>query len=84
MAYELRENSGSLFKNKKDGARQPHTTGTALVGGVKYYISCWTRKDKNGDDWHSLSFTLFEERKPAENETPQPKQELKDDDIPFN
>lgn len=63
MAYEQRENSGSLFKNdKKTEGKHPNARGSALVGGVEYWVSAWTKKDKNGNPWQSLSFTKKEEQ----------------------
>lgn len=58
MAYEQKENSGSLFKNdKKTSDSQPNAKGEAKIGGVVYWVSAWTKKDKNGNPWQSLAFT---------------------------
>lgn len=57
MAYEMRENTGSLFKNeKKEKETHPNARGSALIGGVEYWVDAWTKKDKNGNPWQSLSF----------------------------
>jgi hypothetical protein len=57
MAYEPREMSGSLFKNdKREKDTQPNARGTALINGVLYDISAWTKKTNSGDKWQSLSF----------------------------
>ncbi len=57
MAYEQRDMTGSLFKNdKRENDSQPNAKGTAKIGGVEYYVSAWTKKDKNGNPWQSLSF----------------------------
>lgn len=56
MAYEKRDNSGSLFKNdRREKDTQPNARGTALIGGVEYEISAWTKDGRNGK-WQSLSF----------------------------
>ena len=66
MAYEQRDNSGSLFKNeKKETENHPNATGSAMIGGVEYWVSAWTKKDKNGKPWQSLSFKVKEERPAA-------------------
>jgi hypothetical protein len=80
MAYEMKENSGSLFKNAKKAAdSHPGATGSALIGGVEYWVSAWTKKDKNGNPWQSLSFTRKDEKKVEKQSTkPDP-----DDSIPF-
>lgn len=58
MAFEMKENSGSLFKNdKRMGESHPNAKGTALIYGVEYWVSAWTKKDKNGNPWQSLAFT---------------------------
>ena len=58
MAYQQKDNSGSLFKNdRREHEAQPNAKGTALIGGIEYYVSAWTKKDKNGNPWQSLSFT---------------------------
>jgi hypothetical protein len=57
MAYEPREMSGNLFKNdKREKDTQPNARGTALIDGVLYEISAWTKETKSGDKWQSLSF----------------------------
>lgn len=62
MAYELRDNSGSLFKNeKREKDTHPHATGTAMIDGVEYYVSAWTKEGKNGR-FQSLAFKRKESR----------------------
>lgn len=57
MAYEQRDNSGSLFRNdKKEQDSHPNAKGSAMIDGVEYWVSAWTKKDKNGNPWQSLSF----------------------------
>jgi len=58
MAFEQKDNSGNLFKNdRKTEESQPNAKGTAKINGVIFYVSAWTKKDKNGNPWQSLSFT---------------------------
>lgn len=83
MAYEHKENSGTLFKNdKKSSDSQPNARGEANIGGQMYWVSAWTKKDKNGNPWQSLAFTP----KDAD-EQPAPKKkhivEEDEDSIPF-
>ena len=57
MAYEMKELSGSLFKNqKKEKDTHPNATGSCLIDGVEYWISAWVKEDKNGNKWQSLAF----------------------------
>ncbi len=60
MAFEIRELSGSLFRNTKreEGSNQPNAKGECRIDGVLYEISAWTKKDKNGNPWQSLSFKV--------------------------
>ena len=56
MAYEQRELQGSLFKNeKKEKDNHPNMTGSALIDGVEYWVSAWTKTGGKGK-WISLAF----------------------------
>src|SRR5688572_13897436 len=49
MAYELRDGQGSLFRNdRREKDTQPHARGEALIGGVLYEVSAWTKEGKKG------------------------------------
>ena len=62
MAYEQRDNSGTLFRNdKREKDSQPNATGTAMVDGVEYYVSAWTKEGRNGK-FQSLAFKRKDER----------------------
>ena len=68
MAYEQKDNSGSLFKNdKKETDSHPNAKGTAKIGGVEYWVAAWTKRDKNGNPWQSLSFTPKDNDRQREN-----------------
>lgn len=57
MAYELKDNSGSAFKNrKKEKDSQPDLTGEAMIDGKIYWVSVWQKLDKNNNPWVSFSF----------------------------
>jgi hypothetical protein len=81
--FTQKDLSGSIFKNlKKTMENQPHMTGSALIGGVDYWVSAWTKsEDKNGNRWQSLSFTLKDQTKTRE-QADKAVADL-DDDIPF-
>lgn len=68
MAFELKEGQGSLFKNeRREKDTHPHAKGTALIAGVAYWVSAWTKEGKGGK-FQSLSFTPKESfQKPAGN-----------------
>lgn len=57
MAFEKRDNSGTLFKNaKKEKETHPDYNGDVTVNGESYWISGWLKKDRNGNTFMSLSF----------------------------
>ena len=58
MAWELRNNSGTLFKNtRKTSPKHPNATGTCMIDGKVYEVSAWTKEGNNGP-FQSLSFKL--------------------------
>ena len=63
MAYEHKDNSGSLFKNdKREKDTHPNATGTCMIDGVEYYVSAWTKEGAKGK-WQSLAFKRKEEKR---------------------
>lgn len=57
MAYEQRDNSGSLFKNdKKTEPKHADYKGDATINGQQMWISAWI-KDGSRGKFMSLSFT---------------------------
>lgn len=49
MAYEQKDNTGTLFVNdKKQSDRHPDYTGTIIVDGRPYWLSGWKKQGKNG------------------------------------
>lgn len=85
MAYELRDNSGTLFRNdKKETEKHPDRTGTAMIGGKKYYVSGWIKEGAKGL-FMSLAFKPIEAKADAEipPKPPAKRVDLMDDEIPF-
>lgn len=79
MAYEQKEMSGSIFKNeKKEKDSHPNMTGSALIDGVEYWVSAWTKEGKKGR-WQSLAF----KRKDARTAKPAKQSKPDDEDLPF-
>lgn len=57
MAFEMKENTGSLFKNdKKESENHPDYTGQALINGVPMWISAWIKETGEGKKFFSFSF----------------------------
>jgi hypothetical protein len=64
MAYEQRDNSGSLFRNeRKDKDSHPDYTGNGMIDGKGYWFSAWIKKDRNGKSFMSMSFKPKEEQR---------------------
>lgn len=66
MAYELRDNSGSMFVNeRKEQDSHPDRTGSAMIGGVEYWVNGWIKQSEGKPPFLSLSFKP-KDAKPAE------------------
>lgn len=84
MAYEKRQNTGTLGKNKrKEQDNHPDYAGQINVDGRDYWLSGWVKENKEtGERFFSLSVKPKEQRaekpKPAPVVSGEP-----DDDIPF-
>jgi hypothetical protein len=89
MSYEQKDNTGSLFKNqRKEKDTHPDATGSITVDGVAYWISAWSKQDRNGNHYQSLSVRRKEQTMPAANTDgqrvmPRKRDELYDESIPF-
>lgn len=92
MAYEIKDNTGSLFRNnRKEKDTHPDYNGSVRIEGHDMWISAWLKEDKNGQKYFSLAF----KRKDGTAARPDPAQEFKaeakrvfpdarlDDEVPF-
>lgn len=63
MAYEQRDNSGSVFENdRKESDRHPDYTGKAMVGGVMYWASMWVKEKQDGSEYFSFSLKPMDDQ----------------------
>jgi hypothetical protein len=87
MAYEQRDNTGAMFKNtRKENDKQPNLTGNALIDGVEYWVSGWTKVDKNNEKWISFAVKRKDGDMAAGGRPAPSRQtatELAEDDLPF-
>ena len=61
--YEQKDNSGALFINdKREKDTHPNAKGSALIGGVEYWVSAWTNTSSKGTKYQSLSFQRKDEK----------------------
>ena len=83
MAYEMKPDTGSLFKNdRKEKDTHADYRGSLNVGGVEYWIDAWLNESANGTKYMGLKV----KPKEARNEAPtrrQPAAADLDDDVPF-
>ena len=83
MAYEQKDNSGSLFRVEEDKKRErgPDYSGTAMIDGTEYWMDAWLKASEPGRKWMSFSFKPKEKKAPTK-----PANKPADDyvdDIPF-
>lgn len=72
--YEQRDNSGTLFKNdKREAETHPHAKGKAMIDGVMYWVSAWTKDGAKGR-FQSLSFKRMD-RQPGEQSESRPQRQ---------
>ena len=82
MAYEMKEATGSLFKNdEKTDETHADFNGSCLIGGAEYWINAWVNtytKDGAQRKYFKLSF------RPKAAQPAKPKTaHTMDDDIPW-
>jgi len=65
MAFEQKDNSGSIFVNdNKTQDTHPDRSGSAKIDGVDYWVNGWLRKTtKAGEPYLALSFKAKTEPK---------------------
>jgi hypothetical protein len=90
MAFEHKDNTGSLFRNeRREKDTHPTHQGQAKIDGLEYWVSAWVKEGAKGK-FFSMAFKLKDGqrnvREPGSDDEPHPKQaptEDFDDEIPF-
>ena len=85
MAYEHKDNTGSLFKNdKRTEETHANARGSAMIDGVAYWVDAWTN-DKNGNKYQNLKFKRKDTQEKAmpQRTAVAPSLAEMDSDIPF-
>jgi hypothetical protein len=88
MAYEMKDNTGSLFANEnRQSDSHANAKGTALIDGKEYWVDAWTNTSAGGKRYQSLKFKLKDKQPSAQGGGfggggASVNQDL-DDDIPF-
>lgn len=69
MAYEQRDNSGSMFDNdRKTTDNHPDFKGSCMVSGVEYWVSGWDKTPEGKRPYMSLA---FKKKEPKADTAPQ-------------
>jgi hypothetical protein len=77
------DNSGALFPNdRKEADNHPDRTGSALIGGVEYWVNGWIKEGSKGK-FLSLSFKQKDQQKGSTNKIAPKRAENPDADIPW-
>lgn len=84
MAFEFKNGQGSMFPNtKKTTDTQPSMRGEfRSLDGKMFEIAAWTKTDKNGNKWLSLS--ISEPWKPEEEQSKPVVTTPDDGDLPWD
>jgi len=85
MAYETRDNSGSMFKNtRKEKDTHADMTGEIMVDGKLFWINGWRKVDKNGNPWYSMSVRPKTAKSENDRSVSNGRPSTIDDEIPFD
>ena len=73
MAYEIKHNTGSVFKNdrKREGKKDADYAGQGNIEGIAVWIDIWIKNDprKEGYDSNKKTFLSLSFRPKAESES---------------
>ena len=85
MAYEQKQNSGTIAKNtRKSADNHPDITGSINVAGVDYWINGWLKKNsRDGSSFYSLSVKPKEQRREPSRQSSYGRHNIGDEEIPY-
>ena len=86
MAYEIKDNTFSLFENNKKGNdKAPDYKGKGKVSGVEVKVAVWKRTSQSGIEYLSGSIEEVQQADMPQSEPAkeEPAKEVVDDTIPF-
>ncbi len=76
MAYQQRDDSGSVFRNdrKREGKKDPDFTGSGMVNGEEVWIDMWTKAPEGGKKGY-FSISFRQKSPPSNRQQSQPSQQ---------
>jgi hypothetical protein len=86
MSYEIKDMTGSLFKNnRREKDTHPDYNGSARIEGHDYWISAWLKTAKDGGKFFSFAFKRKDGTadRPMMDNTPSGQRDADDTDLPF-
>lgn len=84
MAYEQKDDTGSLFKNdRKEKDTHADYRGSALIGGVEMWMDAWLNESSSGTKYMSLKFKPKDQQNGQSRSQPAAFDTDFDDDVPF-
>lgn len=87
MAYEMKNNTGTFFNNKKTSPKSPCFKGSCVIDGKKLYMAIWEKTSASGGSYWSVAFSADDKSIP-DKKAEEPKNDIPpadlDDDIPWN
>jgi len=88
--YELQDDRGNLFLNKKKGENSPDWSGKIKLNSQLFYLSAWEKKTKTGDVFFSVRLGKMVPAEPTQHSidkgnryAPGDRKETLDEEIPF-
>ena len=65
--FEIKDNTGSLFKNDKPkNEKSPPYTGRMKIEGKEFWINGWVNETKNGSKYFGLTFNPCDGKKASD------------------
>jgi hypothetical protein len=88
--YELQDDNGNLFQNKKKGENSPDWSGKIKLNSQLFYLSAWEKKTKTGDVFFSVRLGKMVPAEPSQHSidkgngyAPGDRKDTLDEEIPF-
>lgn len=83
MAYEIKPNTGYLFKAKERATdKHPEYTGTINIEGREYWLAGWVNEAKSGQKYFALKVKAKDDKPAPKKDTARHFDDM-DSEVPF-